>query len=308
MIAIFKAMVASFGGRRELVAGATTPVWYSCTRKNMRDEDCNLREDDAPADRLRAWSGAVQRAAAPQVLERELQATAALSLAEFGTLVALATADGASMRVGEIATRTALTISRVSRAISSLEARQLVQRSPCATDGRGVETILTPAGRTLLESLDLDAELQAATRTAEPVPASAEQRREAVVPPVVGGVDAGQVFDDLIRVETVLWADAADAVTRHAGITLPEYEVLRVIDRLGSCGVKDVADGLRISPSGAGKIATRVEDRGHITRTVDPRDARAATLTLTGTGRSVLDIAAELVRTRAAAALTRVLG
>jgi DNA-binding MarR family transcriptional regulator len=62
----------------------------------------------------------------------------------------LASAEGRQMRLSSLAEGCGLSLSRISRIIDALEARRLVERHSCESDGRAVEAYLTAAGLELV--------------------------------------------------------------------------------------------------------------------------------------------------------------
>ncbi len=81
-------------------------------------------------------------------LGRELQATSGLSLSDYEILVALTDDDvpDRSLRMFELGERLQWEKSRVSKQVSRMEARGLVERRHCADDRRGAFVDLTEAG------------------------------------------------------------------------------------------------------------------------------------------------------------------
>lgn len=97
--------------------------------------------------RLRAWVAFLQaHAALTRRLEAELRAERGLTLADYDALVQLAVADERRLRMSELADRTVLSRSGVSRLVDRLAADGLVVRRACPTDARGAWAELTPAG------------------------------------------------------------------------------------------------------------------------------------------------------------------
>lgn len=74
-----------------------------------------------------------------------------LSLDEYELLVRLSEADDRTLRMGELAASMRHSRSRLTHTIARLEARDLVRRTPCAFDGRGVQAVLTEEGFKILE-------------------------------------------------------------------------------------------------------------------------------------------------------------
>jgi DNA-binding MarR family transcriptional regulator len=87
----------------------------------------------------------------PQALDRQLREDAGISHVYYQLLAMLSAAPDRSLRMTELARLTAISPSRLSHAVSSLEARGWVARATCAEDGRGQLARLTEEGRRLLE-------------------------------------------------------------------------------------------------------------------------------------------------------------
>ena len=82
-------------------------------------------------------------------LTSELEAEHGISLRAFEVLLFLAVfAPEGRLRMTELTERAPLSQSRVSRLVTDLEARGLVQRSPAETDGRGITVSITSKGIT----------------------------------------------------------------------------------------------------------------------------------------------------------------
>ena len=85
-------------------------------------------------------------------LDRQLQAEAGMSHADYEILVHLSEADGDRMRMSDLAQRALFSRSRLSHAVSRLERLGWVAREDCPTDRRGMYAVLTAEGRAALES------------------------------------------------------------------------------------------------------------------------------------------------------------
>ena len=101
----------------------------------------------------RAWR-AFARAfvVVPRVLEAELQADYAITMTEYFVLVNLSEAPDRALRMSELASRGAMSLSAISRVVDVLERRGLVERRRCPSDGRGLLAVLTDDGLALLEA------------------------------------------------------------------------------------------------------------------------------------------------------------
>ena len=81
----------------------------------------------------------------PTALDREL-APAGLTSFEFTLLEALFEAELHRLRLSVLAARTNATLARLSRVVTGLERKGLVERVACPSDGRATNAVLTPAG------------------------------------------------------------------------------------------------------------------------------------------------------------------
>jgi DNA-binding MarR family transcriptional regulator len=94
-----------------------------------------------------AWIGMLEtHKRLTRALDAELEAEHGLTLSGVECLGRLAASEGRAMRLSALAQATGLSLSRISRIIDTLEARELVERRSCDDDARAVEAHLTPAG------------------------------------------------------------------------------------------------------------------------------------------------------------------
>jgi len=100
-----------------------------------------------------AWIGLLEtHKRLTRALNAELEAEHGLSLSSVELLGRLFAADDQVLRLSDLAERSGLSLSRVSRIIDTLEARGLVERRRCPTDKRARNAGLTAAGAELLEA------------------------------------------------------------------------------------------------------------------------------------------------------------
>jgi DNA-binding MarR family transcriptional regulator len=99
-------------------------------------------------EEARAWR-ALRTFGAPlaAALNRQLMTDSALSSADYEVLVVLSESDGGVLRAGELGRATGWEKSRLSHHIKRMEARGLVERQDCVTDGRGLLVAITEHGR-----------------------------------------------------------------------------------------------------------------------------------------------------------------
>jgi DNA-binding MarR family transcriptional regulator len=106
--------------------------------------------DDCETAAWRGWLDAHRLLSAE--LNRELQRTSGLSLADYEVLVALTDVPERSLRMFEIGERTQWEKSRVSKQVARMAARGLVARRECVDDRRGAYVDLTEAGAAAIEA------------------------------------------------------------------------------------------------------------------------------------------------------------
>jgi DNA-binding MarR family transcriptional regulator len=101
----------------------------------------------------RAWRGWLDlNAQLSAILNRHLQTTSGLSLPDYDVLVALTDVPERSLRMFELGTRLGWEKSRVSKQVSRMAVRGLVERRECPDDRRGAFVDLTDAGLTAIRS------------------------------------------------------------------------------------------------------------------------------------------------------------
>ena len=94
-----------------------------------------------------AWIGLLQtHRQLTRQLDAELEARHGLGLSGLELLGRLAAAEDHCVRLSTLAEQVNLSLSRVSRIIDALQARQLVERRQCRMDARAINAQLTPAG------------------------------------------------------------------------------------------------------------------------------------------------------------------
>jgi DNA-binding MarR family transcriptional regulator len=102
---------------------------------------------------LRAWRGLLRtHAMLVKRLDAELEAEHGLALTSYEVLLHLGHADGAKMRMCDVAESVLLSRSGLTRLVDRLERDGFVERVSCADDARGAFARLTDAGRAKLEA------------------------------------------------------------------------------------------------------------------------------------------------------------
>ena len=102
--------------------------------------------------------------AMPRLLDSDMTRACGLTMTDAAMLTTLLEAPGHELRMTELAARTTLSASRITRVVDDLRHRGLVRRAPHASDARGAVAVLTDEG-------------VAAARTARPAYLSSARRR-----------------------------------------------------------------------------------------------------------------------------------
>jgi DNA-binding MarR family transcriptional regulator len=117
----------------------------------MREVTTDVRWLDATQQR--AWRGFLDlHARLSAKLNRDLQQTSGLTLADYDVLVHLTDVPDGRLRAFELGDGLQWDKSRVSKQVARLAARGLVAKQECETDRRGAYVVLTPVGRAAIEA------------------------------------------------------------------------------------------------------------------------------------------------------------
>jgi DNA-binding MarR family transcriptional regulator len=103
--------------------------------------------------------------------------------------------------------------------------------------------------------------------------------------------DLRQVFDDLVRFETILWATVDGLLQEECGVGLASLNGMLVIDATPLCRVQDIAQAVAITVGGASQAVDRLETAGLCVRRANPSDRRSSIVELTPKGKQLLGIA-----------------
>ena len=100
-----------------------------------------------------AWRGWVEVGSRlEERLNRQLQRDSGLSSADYEVLVNLSEAEDTRLRSFQLGALIRWEKSRLSHHLTRMEKRGLIAREECPTDGRGAYVVLTPAGRSAIET------------------------------------------------------------------------------------------------------------------------------------------------------------
>jgi DNA-binding MarR family transcriptional regulator len=104
-----------------------------------------------------------------------------------------------------------------------------------------------------------------------------------------------EVFDDLVRLETLLWNRVDSRVRAEVGVGLGSVDVLGVVATTPDCRVNDVAAALAITVGGASQAVDRLVARELSTRRPHPVDRRSSVVELTPLGHEQLSTAQSVI-------------
>ena len=96
-----------------------------------------------------------------------------------------------------------------------------------------------------------------------------------------------ELFDDLVRVEIVLWEAVDHRLRAEVGLPLGRVETLRAVVTTPGCRVQDVSAALRVTVGAASKLVDRLAAAGLVERSAHPTDRRSSLVTATDAGRDV---------------------
>ena len=98
-----------------------------------------------------AWKGLILVAQLlPGALDRQLQADSGVAHSDYGVLATLSDAPGQRLRMSDLASLVDYSQSRLSHAMTRIEAAGWVRREPCLEDKRVFYAVLTDAGQAVL--------------------------------------------------------------------------------------------------------------------------------------------------------------
>jgi DNA-binding MarR family transcriptional regulator len=129
------------------------------------------------------------------------------------------------------------------------------------------------------------------------------------------GATKARVEEDLgpvLEFMRVLWAvnhgleTMSRRMKRRTGVTGRERVVIRLVGGRPGISAGDLAKILHVHPSSLTALLGRLVNRGLVLRTVHPRDARRAVLTLTRRGRTIDRMRTGTIEARVREALARV--
>ncbi|MEU3461989.1 MarR family winged helix-turn-helix transcriptional regulator [Streptomyces sp. NPDC006733] len=109
------------------------------------------------------------------------------------------------------------------------------------------------------------------------------------------------IFTDLVRVETRLYNAVNARLRAEQGLSLGQFELLEIIDRVPECRVLDIVGEVAITVGAVSKAVDRLVAAGWCERFAHPQDRRSSVLRLTPEGTQQLAAARPIVESELAA-------
>ena len=100
--------------------------------------------------------------------------------------------------------------------------------------------------------------------------------------------DLSEVFTDLVRAEIRLYNGLEGRMRAAHGISLGNFEFMRLIDERDRVRVNDIAQSIAITVGAVSKGVDRLEGAGWVRREPNPENRRSSLLVLTDEGTALL--------------------
>ncbi|MDV8068319.1 MarR family transcriptional regulator [Rhodococcus sp. IEGM 1366] len=95
---------------------------------------------------------------------------------------------------------------------------------------------------------------------------------------------------DRLREDVALFSRRIRTKSSGHLLTPTQLQALAHLDRVGAMSARALADLERVVPQTIARTVLLLEEKGMVTRTVDPHDARASLISITDIGRRTLDV------------------
>jgi DNA-binding MarR family transcriptional regulator len=127
----------------------------SVDSNKVEEGNCDKVLRGLPPEKRAAWMGFLRaHAAITKGLDADLIANVGIPLSAFEVLFAIVNADEGYLRMSDVAEKAMLSPSRVSRLVTELEQRELLERKTCESDSRVVYAAITDRGRALITEIE----------------------------------------------------------------------------------------------------------------------------------------------------------
>jgi DNA-binding MarR family transcriptional regulator len=124
------------------------------TKHGKSPSTCDAAHAILSPEKRSAWGGFLRaHSLVTKALDADLIASFGIQLSGFEVLSQLDGTDDGRMRMSDVAEGVLLSQSRISRLVSELEAKGLIERQSCSTDSRVVYAAITESGRERLREV-----------------------------------------------------------------------------------------------------------------------------------------------------------
>jgi DNA-binding MarR family transcriptional regulator len=132
-----------------------SPKPKTSTKPGAKTSACDAAERLLSPEKRSAWIGFLRaHAIVTKALDADLIANFGLQLSGFEVLSRLEDAEDDRMRISDLAEGVLLSQSRISRLVTELVGKGLIERQSCASDSRVVYAAITERGRSLLREVE----------------------------------------------------------------------------------------------------------------------------------------------------------
>ena len=76
---------------------------------------------------------------------------------------------------------------------------------------------------------------------------------------------------------------------KSTGLSMPQFSILMQLHHKGPCGLSEISERFDVTAAAASQLVDKLVQAGYLEREEDPHDRRAKLLTLSDTGRALID-------------------
>ena len=114
-------------------------------------------------------------------------------------------------------------------------------------------------------------------------------QKNADAAPCLVPAEMGALIGELMKHVNRRSAGETLAILNDASLTLPQLVTMHILDQCGVRTVSGIASALRLSPAATSHLVDRLVVAGFVGRIEDPDDRRQKRVTLTATGRRLVE-------------------
>lgn len=76
---------------------------------------------------------------------------------------------------------------------------------------------------------------------------------------------------------------------KSTGLSMPQFSILMQLHHKGPCGLSEISERFDVTAAAASQLVDKLVQAGYLEREEDPHDRRAKLLTLSDSGRALID-------------------